>query len=436
MASRPTREPGRSERQGSSRSSPQSRRSALPPLAADAAAAVIAALGRINLATLRPAHVAGLLGAAAEEVAALVASRSATVCLLDGPDTLRMQMGIGALAAHEGDVLPVGESLAGAAHRSGEPRRTADLLADSTQYWPGGRSAALGPALALPLVVEEQSLGALLVTREPGMAPFDDHDVARVLPIADALAVALHNARSFEQARGSREQLETWRREAELRHWLGRYESVLGQQGAIAFEWETGSGRLVWGGSAHEVLALIPTELGATPEEWTERVHEEDRAAALSALQQAAERAGELRVECRVQDGAGAFRRMELYARPADAGSASPRMVGSLRVLGEPQPGSEEAGRGAGTATAERIIHALRHEINNPLAVIMGQAQLLTSDPAVSGDPSRQQSVSAIFNESQRIDTLIKRLAAVEGSVGELGFHSGGGFQFPPSVLN
>ena len=435
MSSRPPREPARPERRGPTPRSPQFRRSALPPLSAGEAASVIAAIGRIHLQLLRPAQVAGLLRAATEEAGALLATRSATVCVVEGAETLRMQMGTGALAAYEGDVLPVGESLAGAAHRSAEPQRTADLPADSTLYWPGGRSAALGPALALPLVVEGESLGALLVAREPGGAPFNDQDVARVLPVADAVAVALSNARVFEQARGSREQMEAWRRETELRRWLARYEDVLADEGAVAVEWDPESGRTVWGGSAPAVFDLSPLEIGLSLEQWAERVHEDDRAAVAAAADRAAEGREELQVECRMRDGAGAFRRVELRVRPPEAEAGPLRMVGALRDLGEPEA-AERGRERTGGATAERIIHALRHEINNPLAVIMGQAQLLTGDPAVQADPSLQQSVSAIFTESQRIDTLIKRLAAVEGSVADLGFHSGGGFRFPPSVLH
>ncbi|HEU0052431.1 MAG TPA: histidine kinase dimerization/phospho-acceptor domain-containing protein, partial [Longimicrobium sp.] len=63
-----------------------------------------------------------------------------------------------------------------------------------------------------------------------------------------------------------------------------------------------------------------------------------------------------------------------------------------------------------------QLLRALRHELNNPLAAVLGYAQLLEADPAVRGFPHVHQSVRAIVDESRRMNALTGRLAVLETS--------------------
>ena len=74
------------------------------------------------------------------------------------------------------------------------------------------------------------------------------------------------------------------------------------------------------------------------------------------------------------------------------------------------------AARGAGSEAGRQLLRALRHELNNPLAAVLGHVQLLEADAAVRGLPHVAQSVRAIREEGERIESLTRRLAALEAS--------------------
>ena len=74
------------------------------------------------------------------------------------------------------------------------------------------------------------------------------------------------------------------------------------------------------------------------------------------------------------------------------------------------------ASRAAAAEGGRQLLRALRHEINNPLAAVLGHAQLLEGDPAVRELPHVLQSVRAIREEGMRMDVLTRRLAVLEQS--------------------
>jgi hypothetical protein len=65
-----------------------------------------------------------------------------------------------------------------------------------------------------------------------------------------------------------------------------------------------------------------------------------------------------------------------------------------------------------------RLMNTLRHEVNNPLAVVMGQAQILRNDPGIDADPHLKQSIEAIWEGSERIRDVLRALTAAGESKG------------------
>jgi signal transduction histidine kinase len=65
-----------------------------------------------------------------------------------------------------------------------------------------------------------------------------------------------------------------------------------------------------------------------------------------------------------------------------------------------------------------RLMNTLRHEVNNPLAVVMGQAQILRNDPGIDADPHIKQSIEAILEGSERIRDVLRALTAAGESKG------------------
>ncbi|MFC4493742.1 GAF domain-containing protein [Streptomyces ovatisporus] len=108
-----------------------------------------------------------------------------------GTDDLVVELALGSEESNRGGlVVPVEGTLAGAAHRSSTPARSARLEGDS-RYGSGPRDyCALGPAVAVPLGGAERSLGVLLLARAPGEPVFTDGEIDLLLAFAGQAALA------------------------------------------------------------------------------------------------------------------------------------------------------------------------------------------------------------------------------------------------------
>jgi len=130
-------------------------------------------------------------------------------------------------------------------------------------------------------------------------------------------------------------------------------------------------------------------------------------------------------------------------ARPLKAGSAVVGGVGFARDRGADAFGEDDgvvlerfdriaavllerlglvaaSDRNSPTASERRLMNTLRHEVNNPLAVVMGQAQILRSDPGIDADPHLRQSIEAIYEGGERIRDVLRRLTAAGERRGEV----------------
>ncbi|HEX2092907.1 MAG TPA: histidine kinase dimerization/phospho-acceptor domain-containing protein, partial [Longimicrobiaceae bacterium] len=341
-------------------------------------------------------------------------------------DVLRARIGTGALARHEGELLPVEGSLEGRAVLAGEPQRSADLLADPRAYRPRERGLPAGPALAVPLGAPGGAVGALLLARGAGEPEFGAHEVHRMLLVAGVAASAIQNAREYERARASRSTLEAWRREREAAAWLARYVAAAREAHSVVFEWDPASDHLLWGDTLETVVGHSPGEYGATMSALVERVHPEDRERVREGVETARSGAP-LRLQLRLPHRNAPFRCFLLQARAVEEGGT---VVGVLEDVTDEWRKLPESRKRTETP-ARQIIRALRHEINNPLAVILGQAQLLGREDLVQGDPVLRGSIATIQEEGQRILELTRRLAALEQTGREPQVAQGGGITIP-----
>ncbi|GAA2632352.1 GAF domain-containing sensor histidine kinase [Streptomyces axinellae] len=154
-----------------------------------------------------------LSGASSGEVLRLIAwgalevSQSDSACvLLPEPLTgaLRVDVAVGELAKEmTGLVVAYDNTLPGLAARTGESAVTADIMNDPrTHAFPGVENAH-GPAVAVPLLAQKHSPGALRLSRLKGRTPFDETEVALLSDFAAQAALALELA----QHRAESEQL-------------------------------------------------------------------------------------------------------------------------------------------------------------------------------------------------------------------------------------
>jgi PAS domain-containing protein len=386
-----------------------------PPSPAPAATDLLDVFRRITGAMRRPSELSRLLLTLVEQSAELLrASGAALYTLEPGYDgVLRARLGIGILADREGEFLPVEGSFVGRAILGGETQNTADLTADRRTYRSRERGLTVGPALAIPLPLENVPAAVILVARDPGAAAFTGLDLEIVAPASEVFGVALENAFGFEQARGSLADLEAWRREAVLRSWNDAYETAARVDGKVVFQFDAENGEFRWGGTLPAVLGYRPSEFGASLDTWTLNLVEDDRKRIREEFLRAVREGETLRVQCRALHRSGAQRQLVVrIALPLAPGET--RLIGVLEDITERERLATHRDQRARAGAAAEIIRALRHEINNPLAVVIGQLQLLEKDPSVTANPGLQQSLRAIHEESVRMHELVRRLAALE----------------------
>lgn len=103
-------------------------------------------------------------------------------------------------------VMKPGEGMAGKILLSGEPLRVDDYDAweGRAPQWPIGFT---GPALGVPVKRGSEFLGVITVARNPGKKPFTEEDVDLLQLYANQVAVAIANARLYEETKRSAEEL-------------------------------------------------------------------------------------------------------------------------------------------------------------------------------------------------------------------------------------
>ncbi|MBN1659874.1 MAG: GAF domain-containing protein [Anaerolineae bacterium] len=149
-----------------------------------------------------------LLTIVVERAAALLGAETAGLYLYEPrANELVFSVAVGYLTEYVGRRLQPGEGLAGRVFQEGQMR-----MVDDYQAW-AGRAAAyeqeqrLGMLLALPLVSGETGLGVLEIGVAKGRAAFKDRDIRLAELFAAQAAIALENARLFEESQRRAEEL-------------------------------------------------------------------------------------------------------------------------------------------------------------------------------------------------------------------------------------
>jgi signal transduction histidine kinase len=137
---------------------------------------------------------AEVLPRVAEHAARLCRAQRVAVELLD-PESgeLRLSAVSGYPGPGEAPAPGAGGSLAGRAVSTGVPVEAADTGEEYHRY-AGGEDARFGAALAVPVIAEGESLGALVFCRRAAQ-PFSESEVRRAQQLAHRAALAIRNAR-------------------------------------------------------------------------------------------------------------------------------------------------------------------------------------------------------------------------------------------------
>jgi PAS domain S-box-containing protein len=156
-------------------------------------------------------------------------------------DEKRNELAVRAWSGYDDEVisgltLSPDTSLVGLVHRSRQPIIIDDLARQlAFEVLDRPAFSAVCSALGVPLLVEGRSIGALFADNFSRPKAFDENDLRLLQSLAAQAAVAIQNARLFEQVRAGRERLQALSRrvvevqEAERRHTALELHDEIGQ---------------------------------------------------------------------------------------------------------------------------------------------------------------------------------------------------------------
>ncbi len=208
--------------------------------------ATLAEVGREISATLElPAVLETIAGQARE----LLSAGTSAVYLLQPDDfTLKAIVALGDVAPEVlSDISYLGQGIIGNIVQNGSAEFVNDTAQDPRGvHIEGTENIDEGEKLLVaPLLVQERAIGALAVWRDPEDAPFDQAELSFSIGLAQQAAVAIENARLFENAQ------ETQRRMADIIDFLPDATLVIDRQGKV----------IAWNRAMEEMTGITAGEM-------------------------------------------------------------------------------------------------------------------------------------------------------------------------------
>ncbi|RZS79443.1 PAS domain S-box-containing protein [Motilibacter rhizosphaerae] len=367
------------------------------------------------------------------EQAALVlpAADGAVVELLQG-DVLHYAAATGRLTPFEGMDIPVAGSLAGLALTTGTTARCDDPETDPRVNREACRRVGIGSMLVAPLFEEGHTTGVLKVSSAERGA-FTTADAQQLTMLADALSTALRQADDYARIQGllrERTGALDALHDSESRFRLAFDSSPLGM--AITsladpprFLQVNAAMSAITGYPADELVGMAVSTLH----------HEDDRAATASVLQGL--RSGEYEgatVDRRYRrsDGSVAWVRIRTaVVRPLDGSAAY--LVSQIEDISERRAAAEAiAERTSALEASNRqleranqlkldLIGMLGHEINNPLAAILGYTDLAADTWDSLDEDDRRRVLDVVGRQARKLDEVVREvLTLVTADAGRL----------------
>ena len=173
-------------------------------------------LQRVGSALVSDLNPDGSLELIADEARKLIGADGVVIRLSNDKDELRFVAGTGDDRQILRDKnLPIGESLSGAALRSGRPMLVDDIREDARVNPEFLNVSGGGSLLIVPMNFRDQPIGVITGTAITP-ATFDDQDISILSLFADQAASAIENGRLFRQAQDQIAELEALHRVSQL----------------------------------------------------------------------------------------------------------------------------------------------------------------------------------------------------------------------------
>ena len=179
---------------------------------------------------------------------------------------------------------------------------------------------------------------------------------------------------------------------------------------AAAWDWDLATGMIRWSGRIEQQLGVPPGTFRGSFEEYVARVHPDDRARVVQAMQRAQHEGVEYAEEFRIVWNDGTHR--WVHARGGlhrDSAGQPARMLGigvdltsrkemeTLRL--------DAAAHEAAVKAKDEIMGLVNHELRTPLASLVGFAELLLTREWP--EPRRREFLEIMLREGKRLTTLI-----------------------------
>jgi two-component system NtrC family sensor kinase len=359
---------------------------------AEAATQALAATARALLESLDPAAVTARV---TENCRRLLNACSVSVYRLEPGSGDLVAVGHSPADTHDRprtQRFAAGTGLGAQVTRTRGPHVSRDVLLDpDVRYTPAARTVLEADperaVMALPLLVGDDVFGALIVRDDTGRL-FETAEVTLGQAFADQAAIALNNARLFEEVRTARDFLA----------------SVAGNSadGIVAAD---ADGRVTFfSSSAEEIWGRKAAEVAGRP--LADLLGESDQAQALLARLQVQGRIQNREITIVDQDG----RAIDLsvsFALQRDA-TAATGLVAVARDMTERRRTEAALRQSEKLAAMSSLVAGVAHELNNPLSVILAHTTLLTRGRTDVGARAAK-----ILHAAERCARLVKNFLAL-----------------------
>jgi two-component system NtrC family sensor kinase len=362
------------------------------------------ALSDIARAVGSSLHLDDVMQLSLRHAAALLQADGATLGLLRD-EQVTVVAAVGAAEPLVGFAIPIIESSVGAALR--EQRAT---ISNEVSYTPAKLPVAgtIERAVVAPLISSEGSIGALAVINRA--EPFTEEDARVLQRLADQVAVAVSNARLYEESRSAadryRQAIEDERRAREaVAQSEARYRNLFETATDAIYTLDphgtftsvNQATCTLCGQARGELLGRSPLAFFASADLPAVKEHFKSALAGVART-----------YECQFVRPDGTRRFASVTNSPIRHGNQVIGVLGVVRDVTDEKRMAEQLLQQEKLAAVGQLVSGVAHELNNPLASVLAFAQLLLAAPK---DASYDRhAVDAIHQEAKRAAKIVANL--------------------------